>query len=277
MIQLKAKFDRAAAAHLYETPLSDDQTIDNFDADHVIVTATVRETAQLEWWLRGFGSRVDVQEPIGLRQRMVDAVGELYKEKRSSLTETAMAIASWNPSRSTMPPFPLAKIETELRGLSAPYERACKRDIGRDESRDRSFLRAVRYLRRIQTEGVWAHSHLFDFFIPDHHVPTGHSKHGGNYREHVVPCVYLRDEVLQRFDRGNSDEEVADFLRSYLVIVKITKQEQKRLDRSEKNGGLGLKDSMPKDWQLNTGCIFQRLHDAEIKFDPPEDFQACTH
>jgi predicted DNA-binding transcriptional regulator YafY len=60
MIQLKAKFDRTAAAHLYETPLSEDQTIEDFDADHVIVTATVRDTAQLKWWLRGFGGLVEV-------------------------------------------------------------------------------------------------------------------------------------------------------------------------------------------------------------------------
>jgi predicted DNA-binding transcriptional regulator YafY len=60
MIQLKAKFDRTAAAHLYETRMSDDQTIDNFDPDHVIVTATVRETAQLEWWLRGFGNLCEI-------------------------------------------------------------------------------------------------------------------------------------------------------------------------------------------------------------------------
>ena len=45
MIQFKAKFNRAAAAHLYETPLSEDQTIAEFGADYVIVTATVRDTA----------------------------------------------------------------------------------------------------------------------------------------------------------------------------------------------------------------------------------------
>jgi len=64
MIQLKAKFNRTAAAHLYETPLSEDQTIEDEDAEHVIVTATVRDTTQLQWWLRGFGNLVEVLEPI---------------------------------------------------------------------------------------------------------------------------------------------------------------------------------------------------------------------
>ncbi|HWZ62465.1 MAG TPA: WYL domain-containing protein [Steroidobacteraceae bacterium] len=70
MIQFKAKFQRGADAHLYETPLSEDQTIEKFDADHVIVTATIRDTAQLEWWLLGFGSLVKVLQPADLQGRM---------------------------------------------------------------------------------------------------------------------------------------------------------------------------------------------------------------
>jgi predicted DNA-binding transcriptional regulator YafY len=71
MIALKAKFTREAAAHLHETPLSEDQTIESIDAKNVLVTATVRDTAQLDWWLSGFGSGVEVREPSDLRQRMI--------------------------------------------------------------------------------------------------------------------------------------------------------------------------------------------------------------
>jgi len=70
MIRLKAKFDRTAAAHLYETPLSEDQLIENMGADHVIITATVRDTARLEWWLLGFGHFVRVMQPIDLQERV---------------------------------------------------------------------------------------------------------------------------------------------------------------------------------------------------------------
>jgi len=73
MIQLKLKMNRSAAAHLYETPLSEDQTIEILDADHVIVTATVRDTAQLEWWILGFGSAARVIKPSNLWQRILDA------------------------------------------------------------------------------------------------------------------------------------------------------------------------------------------------------------
>jgi predicted DNA-binding transcriptional regulator YafY len=72
-IQLKAKFLRAAAAHLVETPLSDDQVIESLDADHVCVTATVRDTAQLDWWLLGFGSGVLVLAPPALTVRIAEA------------------------------------------------------------------------------------------------------------------------------------------------------------------------------------------------------------
>jgi predicted DNA-binding transcriptional regulator YafY len=81
MIQLKATFDRSAAAHLHETPLSKDQTIKELDADHVLVSATVRDTAQLDWWLSGFGAMVAVLEPPGLRRRMIEAtisLNEIY-------------------------------------------------------------------------------------------------------------------------------------------------------------------------------------------------------
>lgn len=74
MIQFKAKFQLGAAAHLHETPLSEDQTIENLDADHVVVTATVRDTAELEWWLLGLGVSVTVLQPIELRNRLAACI-----------------------------------------------------------------------------------------------------------------------------------------------------------------------------------------------------------
>jgi len=71
-IKLEARFHRGAAAHLYETPLSTDQTITDVDADHVLVTATVRDTEQLHWWLLGFGSLVTVVSPAGLKAEFAE-------------------------------------------------------------------------------------------------------------------------------------------------------------------------------------------------------------
>lgn len=48
-----------AAAHLQDTPLSSDQTIEPWteNLDWVIVTATVRDSPRLQWWIRGFGDQ----------------------------------------------------------------------------------------------------------------------------------------------------------------------------------------------------------------------------
>jgi predicted DNA-binding transcriptional regulator YafY len=70
MIELKVKFDRTAATHLYETPLSADQIIGDADDEHVVVTASVRNTAQLTWWLLAFGELAEVLKPESLRQNI---------------------------------------------------------------------------------------------------------------------------------------------------------------------------------------------------------------
>jgi predicted DNA-binding transcriptional regulator YafY len=86
-IQLKAKFSRGVAAHLVETPLSDDQIIESVDGDYVCVTATVRDTAQLEWWLLGFGSGVLVLEPPALAVRIAEATQSFVPVNREKSKE----------------------------------------------------------------------------------------------------------------------------------------------------------------------------------------------
>ena len=56
-IHLSFRIDKDAGAHLLETPLSKDQTVTEIGGQYEI-SATVVETAQLEWWLRGFGEQV---------------------------------------------------------------------------------------------------------------------------------------------------------------------------------------------------------------------------
>jgi predicted DNA-binding transcriptional regulator YafY len=56
-IQLTFRIEKGAGFHLLESPLSADQTATEID-DKFEITATVVDTAQLEWWLRGFGDRV---------------------------------------------------------------------------------------------------------------------------------------------------------------------------------------------------------------------------
>ena len=80
-IKLIVRFKTAAAEHLWETPLSLDQEIVPDQSGWVRLQATVPDTAQLRWWLKGFGGEVEVLEPTSLRDEFVNmaqSVGAIY-------------------------------------------------------------------------------------------------------------------------------------------------------------------------------------------------------
>ena len=96
-IRLVALFDADAAAHLRETKLSEDQTMEAEDDGRVRVTATVNDTPQLRWWLLAFGSAATVVAPVELCAHMAvvaNAMREAYRvppqnDKRpSTVTKT---------------------------------------------------------------------------------------------------------------------------------------------------------------------------------------------
>lgn len=64
-IQIKFRIAKMAGQHLLETPLSRDQQLEDC-GDSYEITATVVESEQLKWWLRGFGRAVTVVEPSSL-------------------------------------------------------------------------------------------------------------------------------------------------------------------------------------------------------------------
>lgn len=57
-VKLSFKIAKPAGEHLRESWLSKDQTIEEASATHYRVTATVVDTAMLEWWLNSFGNAV---------------------------------------------------------------------------------------------------------------------------------------------------------------------------------------------------------------------------
>jgi predicted DNA-binding transcriptional regulator YafY len=67
-LRLEALFNAGVAMHLAETPLSDDQQMTEKADGRVLVKATIADTAQLRWWLLGFGDRVEVRKPKRLRE-----------------------------------------------------------------------------------------------------------------------------------------------------------------------------------------------------------------
>ena len=78
-ITFKCIFEEKSAKYLTETPLSKDQEIIPYQPGYVLVKATVCYTEQLVWWVRGYGSAIEVLEPIEFRDRIIKDVTELYK------------------------------------------------------------------------------------------------------------------------------------------------------------------------------------------------------
>ena len=78
-INLVVSFTAPAAEHMRETPLSLDQQIEPDQADWIRVQATVPDTAQLRWWLLGFGDQVEVLEPASLRDEFVNMTQSLHE------------------------------------------------------------------------------------------------------------------------------------------------------------------------------------------------------
>mgnify|MGYP000930795848 CR=1 FL=1 len=78
-IELKCRFFDGKGEHLKETPLSDDQQVEQVPDDHnsIIVTATVLDNPQLRWWILGFGDGVEVLEPNTLRLEFVRTASSL--------------------------------------------------------------------------------------------------------------------------------------------------------------------------------------------------------
>ena len=57
-VRLTFEIETEAGFHLTETPLSPDQDVQVLNAEWMQISATVVDSAMLEWWLRGFGEAV---------------------------------------------------------------------------------------------------------------------------------------------------------------------------------------------------------------------------
>jgi len=87
-IQLKVLFSRWAGHHLLETPLNEDQKTVEKEEGQLQVEATVKDSAQLRWWLLGFGAYIEVLTPKTLRKEFIDTC--------QGMTETYIGTISHN-------------------------------------------------------------------------------------------------------------------------------------------------------------------------------------
>lgn len=77
-IRLVIKFgNKEDIIRLEEAPVSVDQKITLLEDGTFELTATVEDTLQLHWWLRGYGERVEVVAPKGLRQEFVEFAAQM--------------------------------------------------------------------------------------------------------------------------------------------------------------------------------------------------------
>ena len=73
-IQFKAWVHPYARQNVEETPLSKYQTIEEAEDNAIIVTAPIRDTADLVTWILGLGARIKVLEPEVLQEKIVALV-----------------------------------------------------------------------------------------------------------------------------------------------------------------------------------------------------------
>lgn len=82
-LKLTALFERTAAEHLFETPLSDDQVMSK-QGNRVRLKASVIGTPQLLWWLLGFGDQVEVLAPANLRAEVAQVAKNMSRKYTSA-------------------------------------------------------------------------------------------------------------------------------------------------------------------------------------------------
>ena len=78
-IQLIATFKRDVGDHLLESRLSEDQSIEELDNGDIRITAHIKDTPQLHWWLLGFGPQVIVESPAQLKLKIKDSIQQMHK------------------------------------------------------------------------------------------------------------------------------------------------------------------------------------------------------
>jgi predicted DNA-binding transcriptional regulator YafY len=85
--QLARAFPLLCDGH-HDTLLGADQVIEELDDDRALVRATVQDTAELHWWLLGFGELVEVRAPAALREQFrqrAGAMAALYHHSTPSM------------------------------------------------------------------------------------------------------------------------------------------------------------------------------------------------
>ena len=126
-----------------------------------------------------------------------------------------------------------------------------------------SFWEEQRYDARYQNE-AGVHSRIFDALIPNVYIELNSKALGRSYKEHVVPCAYIRNLSFKMYHENSSIDDVAKMISKLLKIAYITKDERKKIDSIHKY-------SMPEKWDWKTDSILERLIIAGVEVVNPKD------
>ena len=78
-LELKFRLKTVWAKHLEETPMRGDQKLTHLPEGWTLVEATVPNTSQIRWWLRGFGSDLIVESPKELLEEFSREADQIKK------------------------------------------------------------------------------------------------------------------------------------------------------------------------------------------------------
>jgi hypothetical protein len=144
-----------------------------------------------------------------------------------------------------------------------------------DFTRDEILLRACKALvfnfaNQVEEGRDVVHTRIFNYFLH----PEGRYVYYGasafvtddteNHPEHAVPCAVLINECFRLLKEDKlSHDQIAHLLKKHWKIVRITKEESKKLDFE-----LGYKSKMPDGWSFEEGDTFERFKLGKIELIP---------
>jgi len=160
----------------------------------------------------------------------------------------------------------LVKIVESVDGLVARTKGIAKKVFPREVAEQNIFIKIAKtYEFAINNEHQFLLDqgrNLLEADSIDHLINGGESLNrteDDTYREHVVPCIMIHNEVIRMTLAGVNNAEVAKMIADNLVIIKMSNSEQNTLDNV-----LKLRTTMPEGWNFGDD-VFARLKAAGIE------------
>lgn len=105
--------------------------------------------------------------------------------------------------------------------------------------------------------GSTYHTRMSDIILFKDMIKIGEDKTPGikRHNEHVVPLAYLLDKAFQIMREEKNDDikrEQLFYIFDRCLMTVVTNKDKADLLDSRLNGGLNLKTSMPKNWDIFT-------------------------